>query len=244
VGRLLIFVVIPILLLESLAHIASVLPRQDILSFACCSKKIRDIAQSPSTWRLIYYDHPGWRIRKPTRPPALLYNCYYEDTGELDEETHHFVFDWQDMVREREVLERRWRIRRGSDSMEPIFISVSRLAIYCVFVLEDIIITGGKDHAVSFWHWDQNLRYLDNLLRYPKAHDGSVLCMVVDTQWRHKTGLMITGGSDAMIKVWDLDNTLFDWDHKTTKPKPIRVLVGHTAGVLDLALCERRFYSW
>jgi hypothetical protein len=195
---------------------------------------------------LIYYDHPGWQIRKPTGPPtALPYSYYSEDQDEdedRDDERDDFVFDWRRMVREREVLEKRWQRGAGSYSAEPI--PVSRLAIYCVFFQENIIITGGKDHAVSFWQWDERVLGLRSLSRYPKAHDGSVLCMVVDTEWRHKTGLMITGGSDAMIKVWDLDSGLFEWNDKKTKPKQICMLSGHTAGVLDLALCERKLYSW
>ena len=225
-----------------------------MISFASCSRKILEITQSPTTWRLIYYDHPGWRIRKPAQPPTSRDYDHYDDEDENgidnenenedeDDENDRSMIDWRRIVKEREILERRWR--RGAprfDTREPI--RVSRLAIYCVFFLEDIIITGGKDHAISFWQWNPRNSDLRNLSRFPKAHDGSVLCMAVDAEWRHKTGLMITGGSDAMIKVWDLDNALMEWDDQKSKPKQIHVLAGHTAGVLDLALCERKFYSW
>jgi hypothetical protein len=68
--------------------------------------------------------------------------------------------------------------------------------------------------------------------------------MVIDPEWRYKTGLMITGGSDAMIKAWDLDGWLFERDANKAKPKALCGLVGHTGGVLDLALCDTKFYSW
>jgi hypothetical protein len=223
----------------SLAYIAAVLPRRDLNSFAGCSKKIRDIAQSSSTWRLIYQSHPGWRIREPIHAVTSRESEVHDDDRD---EHNYYAIDWRTMVKEREILEKRWREEYGFRRYNTF--PISRLAIYCVFFLEEIIITGGKDHAVTIWHFDGQTCDLRCLTRFPKAHDGSVLCIAVDTEWRHKSGLMVTGGCDGMIKVWDLDGALFEWDEKKTKPRQLRLLEGHAGGVLDLALCDGRFYSW
>jgi WD40 repeat protein len=131
---------------------------------------------------------------------------------------------------------------RDFDNTDERVYKISSVAIYCTFVLEDFIITGGKDQSVTFWELTPEGE-LSRKFRLTEAHHGSVLCMKVDSEWDNMAGLMITGGSDGSINVWNLDGIIANWN---CKPEPFRIkeFRGHTGGVLDLALRDNRVFSW
>ena len=110
----------------------------------------------------------------------------------------HVVVDWHYIYLHRSLLEKNWR----SGSCVPILIDGapdiyphSRDAIYCVAFDHYTLATGSRDCLIRVWDMP-SLSYRGSLC----GHKGSILCLQLDSA----RDLLISGSSDATIKVWDL----------------------------------------
>jgi WD40 repeat protein len=153
--------------------------------------------------------------------------------------------DWAGLTRERRTLEERWV--SASKAPRADTFRAHQSTIYCSFVHEDYIITGGRDQSIRFWKYrsrkDHHM-YLDSLCIIKGAHRGSVLCMLADPADAEGQGMMVTGGSDGGVNVWALEGLLGTDRSDTANPKLVRALDKHDAGVLDLAWGPEDLISW
>lgn len=89
----------------------------------------------------------------------------------------------------------------------------------------NVLVSGGQDGIVV---WDINSQKVDKILNYenePKGHESDVLCCC----WLFEGRVLVTGGKDANVVVWDMDKGM----------KCIETLYGHKAPVLSIAFCEK-----
>lgn len=210
------------------------LPADDILSFACCSWTLYEVARSRSAWQRLYFKRPGWQIREPIRPKLDVQEDVF---GPLCD-----TLDWRTIYIERRELERRWTRRSfvpESDTIKP-----AKSAIYCSFALENYIITGSRNRSICFYEYESDEASVTPIFKIKNAHVGSVLCMAVDPAGEAGAGVMYTGGSDGKVNTWTLDRFLTDWNTFEGKPRMLKTLEGHKGGVLDLIMDPRRILSW
>ncbi|MBW0507239.1 hypothetical protein O181_046954 [Austropuccinia psidii MF-1] len=120
------------------------------------------------------------------------------------------VLDWLQMFRDRWILDLRWRQgKQISRSLKG-----HKDSIYCLQINGHHIITGSRDRTVKVWNIKSG-----QCIKTLAGHQGSVLCA------RFDSNIMLTGSSDCKVLKW---NPVEDW-------KLEQELIGHQAGVLDLA---------
>lgn len=143
--------------------------------------------------------------------------------------------------------------------MNPIF------SVYCLDFDSSRIITGSRDRTIKVW-CIQTGALISTFVR----HTGSVLCLKFERDWDIDNdgiahGFMISGSSDCTVCVWNLISTPVDGERSgaprsranyssaTTRmsslPRKVsaqlvRVLRGHSAGVVDLKMDDRWIVSW
>lgn len=151
--------------------------------------------------------------------------------------------DWSLMVRERFILEQRWKFGQPTSS---VFIRAHEEAIYCCQLINDRIVTGSRDMTVKIWSLSPGTGSAPILIHViPKAHKRSVLCLQVDPEGGSDDGgYMVTGSSDSTIGIWELRGALNGGYYRGVKPKRIHSLTGHKAGVLDIVFNATNIISW
>lgn len=162
--------------------------------------------------------------------------------------------DWLAVYQERILLEHRWST--GSYTSCVSLPQAHKEAIYCVQTLHDRLVTGSRDKHVRFWSVEMGV---DNPVRgapqlihdLVDAHTRSVLCLQIEEgTGSDGQGMMVCGSSDFHISVWELRGALDPARSRAglrgrpCKPKKIKLLKGHTGGVLDVAMNKHKLVSW
>lgn len=171
--------------------------------------------------------------------------------------------EWKKMYKARTQLDANWR-RGPSGAGKAIYLAGHTDSVYCLQFDEEKIITGSRDRTIRVWDMNNftcqrviggpNVRpvrgpkvlrtvdypdfhlatasvngtpYGDSIYHVPTDwHDASILCLQYDDK------ILVTGSSDSDLLVWDI-----------TTYQPIKRLVKHTGGVLDVALDANHIVS-
>lgn len=194
-------------MLCSLGNIIYHVPAPSLPAVRLVCRQFNQLSDRNRAWRTAYLQQPGWSIR----PLA--------------------VADWRQVFLQREALEARWDAGQPSSSH---ILSGHDDSVYCSTIVRDKLITGGRDRKIKFWHigYDRP-QSLDPYMEIEEAHERSVLCLKVDLD----ESLMVTGSSDAQVRVWQVEKTL------QVLPVRLVTLMGHEEGVLDVVLDSRHIIS-
>jgi WD40 repeat protein len=135
--------------------------------------------------------------------------------------------DWRYLYANRNLLESNWRAGRyqarlldGAPDVSP---PAQREGIYCVYFDRKFLAAGSRDNSIRLWDME-TLNYRGCL----KAHNGSVLCLQLDSQ----RNILVSGSSDATIKIWNLESG-----------EVVQTLKGHKESVLGLHTDDKYIVS-
>jgi F-box and WD-40 domain protein 1/11 len=205
-------------------------------------------ARSRHVWRYVFqreYNIGGAPFVRPRHSPQAARGV---GKGVPDQ-------DWQKLYLLRRQIDKRWAEGRAA----AIYLNGHKDSVYCVQFDEHKIITGSRDRTIRVWdtHTFQCIRKIgppshasspaivsDTSTLFPPGafyiqntssmdpsggsaphdyHDASILCLQFDDE------IMVTGSSDHTAIMWSIRDNY----------RPIRRLLGHTAGVLDVCIDER-----
>jgi F-box and WD-40 domain protein 1/11 len=228
---------------------------ESLASASQVSRSWNNIIKDDSVWRVAFFRRWGRQVH--TSPAPIQVGG--PGTGLPNNPKQ----EWKTMYRARTLLEQQWRM--GPErSGKATYLSGHTDSVYCVQFDEEKIITGSRDRTIRVWDINtmqcikviggpnvkpvpgpKPLRTVDypsfhsavasvngtvygnSIYHTPEYwHDASILCLQYDEN------ILVTGSSDSNLIVWDV---------KTFEP--IRRLVAHTGGVLDVALDAKHIVS-
>ena len=234
---------------ELLEHMLAFLDASTLLKLELVSRRWRDLCQSQSVWRQVFY-----RAYAPSRSSRVLGAPRTAGLGK-----NKTGQDYRKLYAVRKLIDNNW----AKGEAAAIYLNGHRDSVYCVQFDEDKIITGSRDNTIRVWDArtyqclrklapPNNQRKRNHILRAevepsgvlpfykmditsqePKSrsmhmyHHASVLCLQYDED------LLVTGSSDFTAIVWEIHN---DYQPKFR-------LTGHRAGVLDVCLDSKRIVT-
>lgn len=238
-----------VLATELLEHMLSFLDASTLMELELVSKRWRDLCQSQSVWRQVFY-----REYAPSRSSRVLGAPRTAGLGK-----NVSGQDFRKLFAVRKLIDRRWT----NGEAAAIYLNGHKDSVYCVQFDEDKIITGSRDNTIRIWDArtyqclkklapPNNQRERNHFIRpdvepvgvvpffkmdacsaEPRSrplqmwHHASVLCLQYDNE------ILVTGSSDFTCIVWSIKNDYH----------PLFRLSGHRAGVLDVCLDSRRIVT-
>ncbi|KAF2686099.1 F-box/WD repeat-containing protein lin-23 [Lentithecium fluviatile CBS 122367] len=238
--------------------ILSNLDAESLIQAECVSKQWHEVASSPHVWKGVFLRQfePTVHVSPtPIQMGGAGIGKFRHDGKNAPGQ------QWKEMYRTRKTINRRWK----ACSPSAIYLNGHTDSVYCCQFDENKIITGSRDRTIRVWDMetfecvkviggpshrpvpntphtlDTHARTVMNkpsLNGTPRGndiyhvpadyHDASILCLQYDDH------IMVTGSSDHTCIVWDITGDNFI---------PIRRLIGHQAGVLDVCLDEKHIIS-
>ncbi|KAI8071379.1 WD40-repeat-containing domain protein [Gongronella butleri] len=172
------------------------------------STAAKESTHAPSRWQDLYRNQLAWQkghcqaryvspdassLEQHDRPPSLVVGSLQEQHfftslavtkgGAIvrSNPTYKSNANQQAMIRQ---MAHQWRYMEDT--------ALHGIVCHYAHPSSPYIVTGGVDGTVSLWHEH------DDCLNSWQAHRGRVLCVSMNDQ------VVISGGSDGMIRVWDL----------------------------------------
>ncbi|CED82835.1 Beta-TrCP (transducin repeats containing)/Slimb proteins [Phaffia rhodozyma] len=158
-------------------------------------------------------------VSQPIRP--ALQSRTSSLFGRPQERSGLATLDWKYLYRKRRWLENRWgRSELGKETV----LEGHSDSVYALHFDGSKIVTGSRDRSIKIWSvvTGECIQTISN------AHDASVLSLAYDEE----TGLLVSGGSDCKVNIWDLGGPGVPQREVVRKA----TIEGHSQGVLDVAL--------